>query len=116
MSEVTAHRPETTYGLQISTVQQEGELLVGLAGRLDARTADLLLGCCRSWAVAGLPAVVVDVGALTALDGWGVAALVRSRRVLRAHGASMRVSGAPEEARRLLSRTGLYDGRTRVAG
>lgn len=107
MSELTLHRSEPAHDLRISTVRHDSELLAVLAGRLDAHTGDLLIGCCRSWADDGMRSVVVDVSALTDFDGWGVAALVRSRRVLRAHAGSLRVTGAPEPTSQVLARTGL---------
>jgi anti-anti-sigma factor len=110
MTELTLHRPQPTYDLRITTVRHDAELLAVLTGRLNAHTSDLLMGCCRSWADDGMRSIVVDLSALTDLDGWGVAALVRSRRVLRAHAGTLRVTGAPEGARQLLARTGLSTG------
>lgn len=99
---------EPTVDLALTTVRHDGELLVHVRGRLSQATADLLVGCCRSWAADGVRHVVLDLADLATVDGFGVAALLRCRRVLRARAGSIRVVNAPPEAAATLSRTGMY--------
>ena len=103
---------ETMTGLALATVRHETELLVCVRGRLDAHTKDLLVGCCRSWAADGVRSLVIDLSELTLVDGFGVAALLRCRRVMRARAGSLRVVNVPGESAPTLVRTGMYAGAT----
>jgi anti-anti-sigma factor len=86
---------ETMTDLALVSVRRETELLVCVQGRLDARTEDLLVGCCRSWAADGVRRLVVDLAELSDVDAFGVAALLRCRRVMRARAGSLRVVNVP---------------------
>ena len=99
---------QTMTDLALVTVRHETELLVCVRGRLDAQTKDLLVGCCRSWAADGVRTLVVDLSELSVVDGFGVAALLRCRRVMRARAGSLRVVNVPGEAAHTLTRTGMY--------
>ena len=101
---------ETMTDLALVSVRHESELLVAVRGRLDAHTKDLLVGCCRSWAADGVGTLVVDLSELSLVDGYGVAALLRCRRVMRARAGTLRVVNVPGEAAQTFSRTGMYDG------
>jgi anti-anti-sigma factor len=103
---------ETMTDLALVTVRHDTELLVCVQGRLDARTKDLLVGCCRSWAADGVRTLVLDLSELSVVDGFGVAALLRCRRVMRARAGSLRVVNVPGESAPTLTRTGMYDGAT----
>ena len=98
--------------LALVTVRHDAELLVCVRGRLDARTKDLLVGCCRSWAADGVRSLVVDLSELSGIDGFGVAALLRCRRIMRARAGSLRVVNVPGESLPTFRRTGMYDGAT----
>jgi anti-anti-sigma factor len=100
---------KTMTDLALVTVRHETELLVCVRGRLDARTKDLLIGCCRSWASDGVRALVVDLSELTVIDGFGVAVMLRCRRVMRARGGSLRVVNVPVESAPTFIRTGMLD-------
>ena len=103
---------ETMTGLSLATVRHETELLVCVEGRLDAHTKDLLVGCCRSWAADGVHSLVIDLSELSLVDGFGVAALLRCRRVMRARAGSLRVVNVPGESAPTFTRIGMYDGAT----
>ena len=81
---------QTMSDLALATVRHETELLVCVRGRLDAHTKDLLVGCARSWAADGVRTLVVDLSELSLVDGFGVAALLRCRRVMRARAGTLR--------------------------
>jgi anti-anti-sigma factor len=109
---VTRSALATHTDLELATVRHDSELLVCVRGRLDAHTKDLLVGCCRSWAADGVRALVVDLAELRSVDGFGVAALLRCRRVMRARAGSLRVVNVPGESVPTFRRTGMCDGAT----
>jgi len=98
--------------LALASVRHETELLVCVRRRLDANTKDLLVGCCRSWAADGVSTLVVDLSELSLVDGYGVAALLRCRRVMRARAGTLRVVNVPGESAHTFARTGMYQGAT----
>ena len=100
---------QTMTDLSLATVRHETELLVCVQGRLDAHTKDLLVGCARSWAADGVRTLVVDLSELSLIDGFGVAALLRCRRVMRARAGSLRVVNVPGESAQTFARTGMYE-------
>jgi anti-anti-sigma factor len=101
---------QTVTDLALVTVRHETDLLVCVQGRLDIHTKDLLVGCARSWAADGVRTLVVDLAELSAVDGFGVAALLRCRRVMRARAGTLRVVNVPGESAQTFVRTGMYDG------
>jgi len=101
---------QTMTDLALVTVRHETDLLVCVQGRLDIHTKDLLVGCARSWAADGVRTLVVDLAELSAVDGFGVAALLRCRRVMRARAGTLRVVNVPGESAQTFVRTGMYDG------
>jgi anti-anti-sigma factor len=106
----TVTRTQTMTDLSLATVRHETELLVCVQGRLDTHTKDLLVGCARSWAADGVRTLVVDLAELSAIDGFGVAALLRCRRVMRARAGTLRVVNVPGESAQTFVRTGMYEG------
>jgi anti-anti-sigma factor len=101
---------QTMTDLALVTVRHETDLLVCVQGRLDIHTKDLLVGCARSWAADGVRTLVVDLAELSAVDGFGVAALLRCRRVMRARAGTLRVVNVPGESAQTFVRTGMYEG------
>lgn len=89
------------YDLALTTVRHDDELLVHIVGRLDAHTDGLLVGCCRSWVYDGVRGVVLDLSDLGRMDGHGFAALLRCRRVVRAHAGG---GGRDDDADRYVRR------------
>jgi anti-anti-sigma factor len=111
---VTQTVSENASDLALVTVRHETDLLVCVHGRLDAHTKDLLVGCARSWAADGVRTLVVDLSELSLVDGFGVAALLRCRRVMHARAGTLRVVNVPGESAQTFVRTGMYaaDGAT----
>ena len=105
----TVSQTQTVTDLALVTVRHETELLVCVQGRLDNHTNDLLIGCARSWAADGVRTLVVDLAELSAIDGFGVAALLRCRRVMRARAGTLRVVNVPAESAQTFQRTGMYE-------
>jgi anti-anti-sigma factor len=105
----TQTQSQTRTDLALVTVRHETDLLVCVQGRLDIHTKDLLVGCARSWAADGVRTLVVDLAELSAVDGYGVAGLLRCRRVMRARAGSLRVVNVPGESARTFARTGMYE-------
>jgi anti-anti-sigma factor len=106
----TVTQTQTMTDLALVTVRHETELLVCVRGRLDTHTKDLLVGCARSWAADGVRTLVVDLAELSGIDGFGVAALLRCRRVMRARAGTLRVVNVPGETSQTFVRTGMYQG------
>lgn len=96
--------------LALTTLREDDSLLVWLRGDLDARTNDVLLGSCRSWADDGVREVVLDLADVTGVDGHGLATLLRSRRLMRSRAGTLRVVNAPVEAAETMARTGIFFG------
>jgi anti-anti-sigma factor len=105
----TVTSTQTRTDLALVTVRHETDLLVWVQGRLDIHTKDLLVGCARSWAADGVRTLVVDLAELSAIDGFGVAALLRCRRVMRARAGTLRVVNVPGESAQTFVRTGMYE-------
>jgi anti-anti-sigma factor len=101
---------ETLLDLSPETVRHDAELLVCLSGRLDVRTREHLVGWCRSWAGEGVRDVVIDLADVGAVDGFGVAALLRARKVMRARAGTLRVVNPPPGSPATLTSTGMYAG------
>jgi anti-anti-sigma factor len=98
---------QTMTDLALVSVRHDTELMVCVQGSLDAHTKDLLVGCCRSWAADGVRSLVIDLSELSEVDGFGVAALLRCRRVMRARAGSLRVVNVPGETAATFVRTGM---------
>lgn len=110
MTQLLVERPASAgrpYDVQVAVERTGPHLLARLAGRLDQRTATGVVRQVRSWADDGARAVVIDLAGVTALDGHGLAALLRCRRVVRARAGVLAVRHAPRDAEPTLRRSGL---------
>jgi anti-sigma B factor antagonist len=82
------------------SVRAPGELDTASAGRLLADVAQLVSRCRE---------VVVDLSAVTFVDGAGVDALLAARRAVEAAGGSFRLSSPRPSVRYVLALTGTED-------
>lgn len=107
MTEMLLERLPTAYAVDMTCQRTGPHVLARLSGRLDHRASAGLVRRVRSWADDGVRAVVLDLSGLSTLDGYGLAALLRARRVLRARAGVLAVRHAPESAQPTLRRAGL---------
>lgn len=96
-----------THRVDVDLDRSGSHVVATVSGRLDQHTAGTVVRRVRSWADDGVRAVVLDLAGLDVLDGYGLAALLRCRRVLRARAGALVVQHAPAPAEATLRRSGL---------
>ena len=85
-----------------------GRLTIRFVGELDHAAASGAMRAVAAAAEEYLPRqCVLDLSGLTFMDSSGIAVILRSRRMLSAVGAELRVMDPPEQARRVLELAGL---------
>lgn len=100
---------ESVSRLQISRNVGDEDVVLHVAGALDAHTVPDLRAELDVALAAMPPVLVLDLGGLGFLDSTGLRALVETRTVLAGRGATMRLRNATPTTRRLLDITGLSD-------
>ena len=83
--------------LTFSTSEESDELILKLAGQLDALSAPELLPTIDKIVAEKRKQVVVDLGGLELIDSSGVAAIVALYKRSRAEGCNVRVTGARDQ-------------------
>ncbi|MFC4529211.1 STAS domain-containing protein [Sphaerisporangium dianthi] len=95
-------------GLVLSSAIRHGALVVEAAGELDYRAAVLLREeLSRYWDVPGVPAVVLDLTAVTFCDSVGLSELIATLRRSEETGRALMISGVQGTLLRVLTITGL---------
>jgi anti-sigma B factor antagonist len=102
---------ESMSKMQITRSEQDGGLVLHVAGALDAATAPVLRAALDAVLEAGAPpaSLVLDLGELGFLDSTGLRVLVETHRALAACDRRLRLRHATVTTRRLLDITGLSD-------
>jgi anti-sigma B factor antagonist len=101
---------ESVSKMQITRSERDEELVLHVAGALDAYTApDLRAELDASLAADALPTLVLDLGELDFLDSTGLRVLVETHSALAARDGALRLRNATATTRRLLDITGLSD-------
>ncbi len=102
---------ESVSKMQITRNAQDEELVLHVAGVLDAYTApDLRAELDAALAADASPStLVLDLGGLGFLDSTGLRVLVETHSALAARGGTLRLRNATATTRRLLDITGLSD-------
>lgn len=93
-------------GMHMDVAWGAGRARMRVTGELDAATAPRLRRCLSELAELGVEDVVLDLGAVSFLDGAGLGALVSAKKRLVALGGDVRVVGASPSVRRVLALTG----------
>jgi anti-sigma B factor antagonist len=92
--------------LRITLSQHNARTVVAVAGEVDLSTAPQLEECLRDLAHTD---VTVDLSEVGFLDSSGIAALVRSSKVLRDRGHKLTTSGEIDTVRRVLEIVGVFE-------
>lgn len=102
---------ESVSKMQITRSEHDGELVLHVAGALDAYTAPDLRAELDTVLAAGAPpsTLVLDLGGLGFLDSTGLRVLVETHSALAASDRRLRLRHATATTRRLLDITGLSD-------
>jgi anti-sigma B factor antagonist len=102
---------ESVSKMQITRSERDAELLLHVAGALDAYTAPDLRAELDAVLAADAPpsTLVLDLGGLGFLDSTGLRVLVETHSALAARHGTLRLRNATATTRRLLDITGLSE-------
>ena len=95
-------------GLDLSTRQGDGQVIVVLRGELDMAEAARVAAAFAAVAVGG-PQIIVDLAGLEFIDSSGLAALVRGRNLARQAGGELLLAAPQQRVLRVLTLTRLTD-------
>ena len=93
-------------GVDLSTRESDGQVVVALRGQLDMAEAASVAGAAVA---ASEPQIIVDLAALEFIDSSGVAALVRGRNLARHAGGELLLAAPQQQVLRVLTLTRLID-------
>ena len=91
---------------QVST-RPDGVAVLRLDGRLDMASADALRHRIGSLVEQGHTRIAVDLAHVSFLDSSGLGALISGLKTTRSAGGDLRIAGPNDQARLVLSLTGL---------
>jgi anti-sigma B factor antagonist len=95
-------------GVDLSTRESDGQIVVALRGQLDMAEAASVAAALAAVA-ASEPQIIVDLAALEFIDSSGVAALVRGRNLARRAGGELLLAAPQQQVLRVLTLTRLID-------
>jgi anti-sigma B factor antagonist len=95
-------------GVDLSTSESDGQLVVTLRGQLDIAEAAGVAAALAAVA-AREPQIIVDLAALQFIDSSGVAALVRGRNLARRAGGELLLAAPQQQVLLVLTLTRLID-------
>jgi anti-sigma B factor antagonist len=95
-------------GVDLSTRESDGQVVVTLRGQLDLAEAARVAAALAAVA-AREPQIIVDLAALEFIDSSGVAALVRGRNLARRAGGELLLAAPQQQVLRVLTLTRLID-------
>ena len=95
-------------GVDLSTRESDGQVIVTLRGQLDLAEA-ARVAAALAVVAAREPQIIVDLAALEFIDSSGVAALVRGRNLARRAGGELLLAAPQQQVLRVLTLTRLID-------
>jgi anti-sigma B factor antagonist len=95
-------------GVDLSTREGDGQLVIALRGHLDMAAAASVAAALTAIA-AREPQIIVDLAGLEFIDSSGVAALVRGRNLARQAGGELLLAAPRQQVLRVLTLTRLID-------
>jgi anti-sigma B factor antagonist len=95
-------------GVDLSTRESDGQVVVALRGWLDMAEAASVAAALAAVA-ASEPQIIVDLAALEFIDSSGVAALVRGRNLARHAGGELLLAAPQQQVLRVFTLTRLID-------
>ena len=94
--------------MPITVTSRDSGLTIALSGEIDHHGARTMMAQLDEAITARLPArLILDMSGVTFMDSSGIAVLLRALRQMEAHGGSLRVTGIPAQARRVLDAAGV---------
>ena len=94
--------------MPITVTSRDNALTIALSGEIDHHGAREMMSQLDDAIATRLPAhLVLDMSGITFMDSSGIAVLLRARRQLEHIGGTLRVTGIPAQARRVLDAAGI---------
>jgi anti-sigma B factor antagonist len=93
--------------MNLTTTMLDDVAVLGIDGRFTASGAPLLRNAVTDLVAAGTLKIVVDLSRVEFIDSSGLGALVGGLKSTRVVGGDLRISGVPENVRKVLSLTNL---------
>lgn len=93
--------------MQIDKTVTEDHVVLRCEGRLTMTAAPTLRAAVETCVADGHPRVVVDLSLTSFVDSSGLGALVNGLKSTRVAGGDLRIAGAPQQVRSVLSLTNL---------
>lgn len=93
--------------MQIDKTVTEDHVVLRCEGRLTMTAAPTLRAAVETCVAEGHPRVVVDLSLTSFVDSSGLGALVNGLKSTRVAGGDLRIAGAPQQVRSVLSLTNL---------
>lgn len=94
--------------MPITVTSKDSGLTIALSGEIDHHGARSMMAQLDETIATRLPArLVLDMSGVTFMDSSGIAVLLRALRQMERSGGSLRVTGIPTQARRVLDAAGV---------
>jgi anti-sigma B factor antagonist len=93
--------------MELTTSVEDNVAVIGCVGRLNMSAAPRLKERLETVVAGGATRIVVDLGATDFIDSSGLGALIGGLKTARQAGGDLRIAGAGEQVRTVLSLTNL---------
>lgn len=94
--------------MPITVTSQDSGLTIALSGEIDHHGARTMMAQLDEAITTRLPTrLVLNMSGVTFMDSSGIAVLLRALRQMERSGGSLRVTGVPAQARRVLDAAGV---------
>ena len=94
--------------MPITVTSRDNSLTIALSGEIDHHGARGMMAQLSEAITTRLPArLVLDLSGVTFMDSSGIAVLLRAQRQTGQYGGTLRVTGVPPQARRVLDAAGV---------
>jgi anti-sigma B factor antagonist len=94
-------------GFSYEVMHEESRVVVAMQGELDLAAAPALQGELLALVARPVPALTLDLGAVTFLDSSGLGALYRTRQAAEEQGIPLRLVEVPDHVLRVLDVTAM---------
>lgn len=94
--------------MPITVTSQDSGLTIALSGEIDHHGARTMMAQLDEAITTRLPAhLILEMSGVTFMDSSGIAVLLRALRQMERSGGTLRVTGIPTQARRVLDAAGV---------
>jgi anti-sigma B factor antagonist len=91
----------------IEATQTGSSVVLKIAGRMDAESAEDFDQACASWADRGVSKMVLDLSELTYVSSMGLRSLVLTAKLMQSHNGTLRLCGVSGFVQQILEITRL---------